>query len=1025
MDPLQQITPDSPDELSFPDTEQNIVEPIHSMQTNYRKGTSTIQRKTLLAGIIPSLVAILLVASFIGWRIMTSQNSEQVAQNNTDPSTNVNLSGLDLSVESLTNAERLVVGGELNVSDILKVAGVSTFESQTSFLEGISVAGDVEITGNLVVRGTINESRIPSDLPQNQIAGPRGTTGPTGPQGLSGPSGSPGACTYGSCLSLQGSNPGIQEAGNINISGSITAGNLVPNSLASVLPGFDTTTVVANTAYTSGPNVYSAYNDASPWTIVGNDGLLRIVWIDWGNYELNYVRCQNIECDSSITTVIDSSLNGFDGASIALDSSGNPYIFYIEYTSPSIAKLAHCLDQDCVNSTLEIIDTSHEWHYVTSISMGNDELPRLTFERYYDPNEIYYVRCQDVSCSTNTITLLDSSVGGLAYFEPHNIIIGGDGFARIVYRNQFTREVHLIRCLDDDCIVRTNTVVGSSVNYGVYNLYGSDDLLRIVYGTNNGDGIKIVTCNDDDCVTRTTTTVKSSLHDVVDVALDSNDNITILGVNEPDPAYSRALYYIRCMNNSCDQNTVTLIDPEMAYYASLSIDNNGLSQIVYMDSDSTRSIKLARLSNQDGRSTVSGVKIGTLNEPYAGIYTNELRLMQSDQAGLVSDRWTLSSDFSVSSNLLFKNELGNSVLSVTQNGDLELDGSLKFNGSLEISGVTSSQGSVNRYTNLTSRYDGLNPNTDSSTGAFVVKTNIDATNRRWIRSLVVQFYGYSNAQLNNRYDLSFYTYNGVGFFNYGYTKEGKYAPPIRIGVDSNNKVIIIIGDENSVFPYGSFHITELFSNNITLEEAKGWTMSSRVTDFSEYSYLTTLNEINDEVSLTPNSSTRNRIQPQSPSYIPLTIRGAVSQTADLFQVQNSSGAVLSRINSLGDLTVVNGTFNGRLTVNGKVVTANTSGSTTAAVGANAGAGATISVAGNDTSGTVTITTGTGSATGVLGTVTFSSAYSATPRIVMTPANANGSTLQYFYNATTGNFTIRTNNAPVDATQYQFTYWAVQ
>jgi hypothetical protein len=155
------------------------------------------------------------------------------------------------------------------------------------------------------------------------------------------------------------------------------------------------------------------------------------------------------------------------------------------------------------------------------------------------------------------------------------------------------------------------------------------------------------------------------------------------------------------------------------------------------------------------------------------------------------------------------------------------------------------------------------------------------------------------------------------------------------------------------------------------------------------------------------------------------IQGVASQTGDLLQARSSTGAVLASINAAGGLTVTSATINGNLTVNGKVLTANTSGTTTATIGANAGAGATISVVGNDTSGTVTITTGTGSATGVLGTVTFSSAYSATPRIVMTPANANGSTLQYFYNATTGNFTIRTNNAPVDATQYQFTYWAVQ
>ncbi len=63
------------------------------------------------------------------------------------------------------------------------------------------------------------------------IAGPRGATGATGaqgPAGSTGPQGPSGAanCDHGDCLSLQGSSPGVQEAGSINVSGDAIIGGV-------------------------------------------------------------------------------------------------------------------------------------------------------------------------------------------------------------------------------------------------------------------------------------------------------------------------------------------------------------------------------------------------------------------------------------------------------------------------------------------------------------------------------------------------------------------------------------------------------------------------------------------------------------------------------------------------------------------------------------------------------------------------------------------------------------------------------
>ncbi len=74
------------------------------------------------------------------------------------------------------------------------------------------------------------------------------------------------------------------------------------------------------------------------------------------------------------------------------------------------------------------------------------------------------------------------------------------------------------------------------------------------------------------------------------------------------------------------------------------------------------------------------------------------------------------------------------------------------------------------------------------------------------------------------------------------------------------------------------------------------------------------------------------------------------------------------------LTVQALVVNVTLTVNGHIITGNSSGSTTAAVNANAGTGATCTVSGNDTAGTITIVTGTGSGTAGAVSTTYTMEY---------------------------------------------------
>lgn len=97
-----------------------------------------------------------------------------------------------------------------------------------------------------------------------------------------------------------------------------------------------------------------------------------------------------------------------------------------------------------------------------------------------------------------------------------------------------------------------------------------------------------------------------------------------------------------------------------------------------------------------------------------------------------------------------------------------------------------------------------------------------------------------------------------------------------------------------------------------------------------HSALSNLNSSDDHSSLyaalSPQSSIRNIIQPGNPAYIPYIIRGANSQSADLFQFQNSSSSILSRFNELGYLGIgidptYHGDFSGAIRI-GSTSTAN-------------------------------------------------------------------------------------------------------
>lgn len=175
----------------------------------------------------------------------------------------------------------------------------------------------------------------------------------------------------------------------------------------------------------------------------------------------------------------------------------------------------------------------------------------------------------------------------------------------------------------------------------------------------------------------------------------------------------------------------------------------------------------------------------------------------------------------------------------------------------------------------------------------------------------------------------------------------------------------------------------------------------------------------------------------------LTLPGiTVSGTSNFNQIQASTLNLSGAATVAGTLTAKNGlSVNGNGNFTGSVTATQISTSslqingnlilTHHVVGGGAipslskevalGGGGTASVSGSDTSGSITISTGSGPGAGCFATVTFASAYSSTPHVVVTPVGVAAGSLSYYVNRSTSSFSVCTASAPPSGQTFGFDY----
>ena len=168
---------------------------------------------------------------------------------------------------------------------------------------------------------------------------------------------------------------------------------------------------------------------------------------------------------------------------------------------------------------------------------------------------------------------------------------------------------------------------------------------------------------------------------------------------------------------------------------------------------------------------------------------------------------------------------------------------------------------------------------------------------------------------------------------------------------------------------------------------------------------------------------------QASGGVALKLKNTAGQTGDLLEALDSSNTLLSKLDSLGNLTVQSAEIKVDLTLDGHFLTTGTTPTALIGVAAGTGGSSGVTIRGDDTLGTVTITTGTNpSSSGVLATVTFSKPFGVgvTPQVVLSPTSSSASNSQYYVSGITNTgFQISVNAVPAAASTYTYSFFAGQ
>jgi hypothetical protein len=197
---------------------------------------------------------------------------------------------------------------------------------------------------------------------------------------------------------------------------------------------------------------------------IGHDGRGLIAYHDRDRGLLKLAHCENATCTSATLSVIEGEYGRY--ADIAVGTDGLGLIGYADGVIGGDLKVAHCADVACTHAdavtTLDRQGPTGRVGQYASVTIGPDGLGLISYRGMltnFLEGDLRVAHCQDVACRSAVVTSLDRSSTDTRYTS---VAIGGDGLGLISFvtsAGPAETALETAHCQDVACTTATVTAV--------------------------------------------------------------------------------------------------------------------------------------------------------------------------------------------------------------------------------------------------------------------------------------------------------------------------------------------------------------------------------------------------------------------------------------------------------------------------------------------------------------------------------------------------------------------------------------
>ncbi|MGH2686668.1 MAG: hypothetical protein ACRDJP_14480, partial [Actinomycetota bacterium] len=245
---------------------------------------------------------------------------------------------------------------------------------------------------------------------------------------------------------------------------------------------------------------------------IGTDGFPVISYHDVQNANLVVLTCNDAACSGAdeTTGLVDTTGDSGEHTSLAIGADGLPVISYYEGGTTDDLKVAKCNDAGCTTAvngaeTITTLDSSGDVGSFTSLAIGADDNPVISYSEAGINGNLKVAKCNDPACSSTggaeTLTQVDvnGDVG-----DHSSIAIGLDGLPIISYFDATSDNLKVAKCNDAACAGGGETITpvdATPAGVGQFTsvAIGADGLPVISYYDVSFDNLKVAKCNDAAC----------------------------------------------------------------------------------------------------------------------------------------------------------------------------------------------------------------------------------------------------------------------------------------------------------------------------------------------------------------------------------------------------------------------------------------------------------------------------------------------------------------------------------------------